>query len=180
MSDFRHILTAFGKPLLTVLILSGFIWLLYIFIIFPLLFPKTKIVHVIDADSLIVLDNGILHKVQLIGVDAPEVMQDGNSQCYAMEAKNVVVNHYLYGSSHITLQADDSLGDKDVHGRLLRYVTLENGMILNELLLKDGLAKEFHLPETVYKKYKDFKTLEEEARRIDAGVWSIEGCRGQF
>lgn len=76
------------KPLLTVFILGVIVFVFYYIIIFPNFVAKAKVVHLVDPDSLIVLEGDELKNVQLIGIDAPEFTGDSRiHQCYDREAR---------------------------------------------------------------------------------------------
>jgi hypothetical protein len=87
---FLVILMKFLRPLLTILVLWPALFLLFIRCLFYLLCQRLlpyRVAHMIDADSLLVYDGKALKKVQLIGVDAPELTgpQKGH-QCYDKQA----------------------------------------------------------------------------------------------
>lgn len=168
------------KPLFTVLLLGAAIFAVYFYFIFPQFEAKAKILHMIDPDSLIVMEEGALKKVQLIGVDAPELTGPYLSyQCYESEAKKEAVK-FFDEIREIKLSADKKLGDKDVHNRDLRYVDLRGGGSYNEFLLKEGLAKESHPEGKEHSKVDKYKKLEEEAKENKIGIWSPETCDGEF
>ena len=168
------------KPLFKVAILALIVYALYAWVIMPYFFVnKAKVVHMFDPDSYFVMKDGVISKVQLIGVDAPESVGTGNlkvRECYGEEAKHETAKKFFAGSREVVLESDDEVGDKDVHGRDLRYLTLNDGTFLNEQLIRDGLAR-VYVPEDLTYKHKDkFIQAEEEAKNESRGIWSKENC----
>ena len=133
------------RPLISLAILALAIFLLYQYVIWPFFYQdKAKIVHMIDADSYIVMQNGQLSKVQLIGADAPETtFLNGKKvrQCFGGEATELAANLFFKENRDVTLESDPGAGEKDIHGRYLKYVYLADGRMLNEELIKEGLAR---------------------------------------
>ncbi len=165
------------RPLLSVAILALAIFLLYQFVLMPFFFEnKAKIVHMIDPDSLIVMENGELKNVQLIGVDAPEQTKIKGrkvKQCYAGEAKELAANLFFTNIREVKLEKDTSAGDLDEFGRELRYVYLEDGSLLNEELIKKGLARVYFDGEHEYVKKDEFESAQNSAKQDDEGLWKF-------
>lgn len=134
-----------------------------------------------DPDTLLVRVGGKLKKVQLIGVDAPELTgRYKDHQCFDREAKAQAAAKYFSSKREVILESDNVVGDKDIHNRNLRYVKLIDGTLLNEVLLRDGLAKVYN-PENKSLKYKEaFLKAEHEARKAGMGIWDQNGCKGLF
>jgi endonuclease YncB( thermonuclease family) len=93
---------------------------------------------VIDGDTIELSDG---QKVRYLGVDAPEIASavGATDQCLAQQAKQR--NQALLAGGHLQLVADSG-GDKDVYGRLLRYVYSGN-VFINQQLAAEGLAQVF-------------------------------------
>ncbi|MBU1954050.1 thermonuclease family protein [Patescibacteria group bacterium] len=140
---------------------------------------KAKVIHMIDADSLLVMDGGRIERVQLIGVDAPEMAGPKGEiwQCYNKEAKKEAASLFTV-NREVTLESDGGLGDKDVHGRLLRYVKMADGNYLNDELLRKGLAREYHPSGKTYDKSDEFAKLQIQAKAENLGIWDV--CHGAF
>jgi len=76
--------------------------------------------------------------VRYVGVDTPEIdHQEGRSDFLAHEARQF--NAKLVQGKQIRLEFDQERNDH--HGRLLAYVFLENGDMVNEVLVKKGFAR---------------------------------------
>jgi endonuclease YncB( thermonuclease family) len=162
--------------------MAGVIFVIYQVLILPFM-PKVapyRVAHMIDADSLLVYDGKALKKVQLIGVDAPELTgpQKGH-QCFDKEAL-AEASKYFAKDRGIWLEEDPASGDKDIHGRDLRYVKLTDGKLYNEQLLSDGIAKESNPQDAKYKLRDEFLKTQKDASDKGAGIWNGEGCAGIF
>ncbi len=163
------------RPLLSVAILALVVFLLYQFVLLPFFFEnKAKIVHMIDPDSYVVMENGELKNVQLIGVDTPEktkVNGKNIEQCYSAEAKQLAANLFFSDSREVKLESDVKAGGEDDFGRELRYVYLEDGSLLNEELIKKGLARVYYDGENEYSKKADFESAQKTAKDDKEGLW---------
>lgn len=96
---------------------------------------------VFDGDTLLVLTGGREEKVRLLGIDAPET--DGpytSLEPLGEEAKERAAELAL-GRKVGLAHGGTTLRDK--YGRLLAYVHLPNGRVLNEALLEEGLARAY-------------------------------------
>jgi endonuclease YncB( thermonuclease family) len=101
---------------------------------------KALVLSIIDGDTFDVqLEDGVIWRVRLLGVDAPELPKKGSdvSSSDGMEAKNFLIA--LIDKKKIELEFDTE--KSDVYGRLLAYVYLPTGEDLQEILLKSGHAK---------------------------------------
>ena len=118
-------------------------------------FEWTKLVRIIDGDTIEVEIENKAESVRLIGIDAPEI--EGKTKEKGIEAKSFLVD--LIGNKKIRLEADETQDDRDIYDRLLRYVFLEDGKMINEEMIKSGMAKEytFKIP---YQYQEEFKKLE--------------------
>lgn len=96
--------------------------------------PEGYIVsYVIDGDTLILTND---ERVRLIGINAPESGQN----CY-LESKNKLEE--LVDSNEVTLEKDVS--DKDMYGRLLRYVYIDS-LFVNLEMVRLGYATAYEYP----------------------------------
>ena len=90
---------------------------------------------VYDGDTIL-LDSG--KKVRYVGIDAPEIGYEGNeSEFLAIASRDF--NRHLVGKKRVRLEFDRKRSDP--HGRLLAYVFLENGDMVNALLVRHGLSR---------------------------------------
>ena len=111
--------------------------LLFFMALFALSFTheaRERVQHVYDGDTILLVGGD---KVRYLGIDAPEIGRDGRGNDYkAFAAK--AFNRRLLGTSRVRLEFDQEKTDR--HGRLLAYVFLEDGTMVNTLLLRSGLA----------------------------------------
>jgi len=128
---------------------------------------KARVIAVVDGDTINVLISGFYERrVRYIGIDAPEMRRD----CFASEA--TAANRQLVLGKDVALERDVS--DTDRFGRLLRYVYLPTGEMVNELLVRGGYAvARNYPPDTKYRAR--FETAERQARQANAGLWGA--CR---
>ena len=136
-----------------------------------------RVLWIYDGDTLKVEDIG---KVRMIGIDTPEIKASPRDRFYtrdfhiktgklrqiSRQAKNYNI-HYVKGET-VRLELDQT--ERDKYNRLLAYVYLPDGEMLNLLLLKKGLATVFRRYDFRYKK--DFFKAEKKAKKKALGLWS--------
>jgi micrococcal nuclease len=105
--------------------------------------------------------------VRYIGIDAPESVQPGTPvQCFAREA--TTFNRRLVQGRRVRLERD--VNDTDRFSRLLRYVYLQDGRMVNEELVSGGYAYASSYPPDV--RYQDRLTIAQRtAANVSAGMW---------
>lgn len=128
-----------------------------------------EVVSITDGDTFEINYNGTKTKVRLIGVDTPESVHPDSKKNneYGKQASNYTKS--LLEGKTVKLEFDVSPTDK--YGRLLAYVYLENGEMLNEKLLKEGYAQVATYPPNV-KYVENFKSIQKEARENKVGFWA--------
>lgn len=130
-----------------------------------------KLIQVIDGESLLVEISGQETRIRLIGIDVPENVTLPDTSEGGSERKNIseIVGKLLRTNETLTLEYDVSPADK--YGRILAYVYLPDRTMLQELLLKEGLAKA--MPVSPNTKYQDeFSELEHAAAESKTGLWN--------
>ena len=136
---------------------------------------ETRVVRIIDGDTIVVRINGVQEKVRLIGVDTPETFDSrGTPQCLGEEASTFVTS--LLENQIVRLEADQSQDDRDKYGRLLRYLFLKDGTFVNSKIIAFGYGYEYTY-RTQYKYQAQFKNSERHAREIQIGLWAPEACK---
>ncbi len=128
-----------------------------------------KVVRVVDGDTIDVMISGKKERIRLIGVNTPETVDPRKPvECFGKEASNKAKS--LLTGKKVFLEKDDTQGDKDKYGRLLRYVLLSNGTNVNLSMIKDGYAYEYtyDLP---YKYQVEFKSAQKQASDQKKGLW---------
>ncbi|HEX7066125.1 MAG TPA: thermonuclease family protein [Bacillales bacterium] len=130
------------------------------------------VTHVVDGDTIDVKLNGEEETVRLLLVDTPETVHPQKPiQPFGPKAHRFMVE--LLKGEKVKLEiGEDPRGKYD---RLLAYVYTEDGEMVNELLLRKGLARVAYVypPDTKY--VEEFRAIEEKARKNNRGIWSIEG-----
>lgn len=120
-----------------------------------------KVAQVIDGDTIL-LEDGTL--VRYIGIDTPEL---SHTDCYGVEAWDA--NRRLVEGKEVALTHDTTTRDKE--GRVLAYVTTDEGLFVNEYLVQEGLAFAFTFaPDVAFSR--DFSLAQRQAREKKKGMWS--------
>lgn len=135
-----------------------------------------RVTKVTDGDTLHVDMEGTDEKVRLIGINTPETVDPRKEvQCFGTEASAFMKD--LADDKLVKLEYDDSQGMRDSYGRVLAYVYLEDGQMLNRKMIAEGYAYEY----TYMKPYKyqiEFRELQTLARISGRGLWNPETCNG--
>jgi len=127
-----------------------------------------ELIKVIDGDTIIVKINGEEKSVRLIGIDTPE-----KNECFEKEATRKAKE--LMENKKIKLEADNTQDDKDKYDRLLRYIYLEDGTLINKKLIEEGFGTEYTY-KVVYKFQTEFKGAEKMAKEEKIGMWADSVC----
>ena len=128
-------------------------------------FAYNKVVFVYDGDTVL-LKNGA--RIRYLGINTPEIdHQGGKSEFMAHTAKDF--NQTLVKDALVRLEYD--LERKDRYKRGLAYVFLQNGEMVNALLVRKGLAYVISIRPNL--KYRDL--LLESPKEGDKGkCWNLE------
>ena len=129
-----------------------------------------RIVEVTDGDTIKVEYNGNIEAVRFLGIDTPEVNNPySKEECFGPEASDKT-KQTLIGKS-VYLLPDPNAQDRDKYDRLLRYIYLEDGTLINALLIKQGYAYAYIYKDEVLQFSKYFSLLEQEAKKNNLGLW---------
>lgn len=124
--------------------------------------------RVVDGDTFHVLLRGQDVTIRLIGVDAPEVgWYGGQADCFGARAGRFAMR--LLEDQRVCLEADRE--HLDPFGRILAYVHLDDGRMVNLLLVREGFATVTIFPPNDRHEAR-FRAAESVARDRDAGLWS--------
>ena len=188
-----------SKFVVTLFVLSLFGYYAYVYIIPKLSEHEQKhessekesvtVKRVIDGDTFeLEYNDGKKERVRLLGIDSPEKFEsnkmDKDAERSGMDKKTIqklgqLASDYvkkLVEGKKVTLVPEPNYQDRDVYGRLLRYIYLEDGTFINKIIIDEGYA-------TAYRKYPVSKLdeliqAENIARMKNKGLWgSIEGLR---
>ncbi len=136
------------------------------------------VTNVVDGDTIDVSINNQTKRVRLIGVDTPETKDPRKPiQCFGAEASAFTTKTLL--NTSVTLISDSTQDDVDKYDRLLRYVFLADGTNFNEMLVKEGYAREYTY-QTPYQYQKTFQIDQTEAKEQFKGLWSKTTCNGKI
>lgn len=128
-----------------------------------------KVITIEDGDTITVDMNGKKEKVRFIGVDTPETKDPRKAvQCFGKSASEYTKQKI--GNNTVRLESDELNTNRDRYKRLLRYVYLPDGTLLNATIIKDGYG--FAYTSFPFSKKEEFKQLETEAREQKRGLWS--------
>ncbi|MGE0262114.1 MAG: thermonuclease family protein [Candidatus Obscuribacterales bacterium] len=119
---------------------------------------KGKVVGIADGDTITIKCGDSRLRVRLFGIDCPEKLQP-----FGKEATEFTASIALNRKVQVTSV------DRDRYGRTVGYVQLNNGDILNYLLVSNGLAwwSRQYAPEEI-----QIATRELLARTRHLGLWS--------
>lgn len=144
---------------------------------------RTTVTRVIEGDTIQALYGGVEKRIRLLGIDAPETRvnrqakKDENMSEYNIKTiiemgkqSKAYVNSLVKRGDLITIEFDVQKWDK--YGRLLGYVYLSNGKMLNEEIVKAGFASIMTVPPNV--KYKNrLSRAYQEAEEDKRGLWKL-------
>jgi micrococcal nuclease len=127
------------------------------------------IARFVDGDTIVVDMNGHNETVRFVGVDTPETHKPKTPvQCYGLKAADFTKQ--TIGKQRVRLQMDELSSDRDRYNRLLRYVYLPDGTLLNQQLIEQGYG--FYYPYFPFSKSADFAASQLRAQTKHAGLWS--------
>ncbi|MGH1504323.1 MAG: thermonuclease family protein [Acidimicrobiales bacterium] len=131
--------------------------------------------HVVDGDTVeLELAGGVIERVRLIGVDAPEsVSRNDPVQCFGPEASTRLGELLPVGT---LLRVERDAEARDRYDRLLLYLyRADDDLFVNEWLLAEGLADVmFFEPNTTFEVA--FTRVRNQARAGGVGLWGA--CDG--
>jgi hypothetical protein len=118
--------------------------------------------RVIDGDTIEVILDGESYNLRYIGIDAPEMGMPLSNE--ATEANQRLVEGQI-------VEMERDISETDQHGRLLRYVYLNDGILVNAELVRLGFAAALAYPPDI-KHQELINTKEQEAMEAGAGLWA--------
>lgn len=137
-----------------------------------------RVVRDVDGDTLVANAGGRSFYVRLLGIDTPETHRPGTPvECGGVDASASMALLAPPGQ-RIELEADAGQDRVDAYGRLLAYVWLPDGRLVEDEQLRAGWAKTyvFHgKPVSLFPRLAASERVAEHAQR---GVWSK--CQGRF
>lgn len=129
-----------------------------------------RVLSVSDGDTIRVDIDGKNEKIRLTGVDTPETSAPNTPrQCYGKEATDFT--KLLTMNTSVRLEKDPKSSDRDRYGRLLRYVYLQDGRLLQAELIGQGYG--FAYLSFPFTKSDEFKASQEKAVAEKRGLWAV-------
>ncbi len=131
-----------------------------------------RVTEAIDGDTIVIDMGGTIERIRFIGVDTPETHHpELPVQCFGLAAAEFT--KLQVSGKTVRLEADSQDTNRDVYGRLLRYVYTEDGTLLNLKLVEEGYG--FAYLGFPFDKMEQFKAAELQARQQNLGLWG--GCK---
>lgn len=128
-----------------------------------------SVTEFIDGDTIEVNMNGSTEIIRMIGVDTPETHRPNTPvQCYGPQASDYTKK--LIGKNKVRLQADPLNTNRDRYDRLLRYVYLPDGTLVEDKLISQGYG--FAYTNFPFLKSGNFIDSESAAKNARKGLWS--------
>jgi micrococcal nuclease len=126
--------------------------------------PEAQIVRVGDGDTVLIEGS---QKVRLLGIDAPELERDGQPADFLAHKAKAELARLIQGR-RVRLEYDHLRYDQ--YGRLLAYLFLPDGTLVNAELVRQGLAKVYIFPPN--NRYQEaLLTAQREAMEGRRGLW---------
>jgi len=135
------------------------------------------VIYVVDGDTFDVSNSpDSKYRIRLIGADTPEVKKPNTPvQPFGPEASAFTERKIVEANNRVRLAFDGDEVDKYGRSLAMVYLQMPDGteVWLNELLIREGLAR----AQTQYRFSKGAKTAfqqaEEEAKRARRNLWSL-------
>jgi len=128
-----------------------------------------SVIKDVDGDTIDVDMNGHTETVRFIGIDTPETHKPNTPvQCYGPEAAAYTKSQVE--GRQVRLQAASLDTNRDRYGRLLRYVYLPDGSLLQDALVSQGYA--FAYTQFPFEKKAAIVAEEQAAKQAGKGLWS--------
>ncbi len=163
--------------------------LLVPFLILAIVFPSgvyafrhnARVLYVIDGDTLKIMYEGKKRSIRLIGIDAPESKK--NSKAFkdsartsrdidAIVSQGKAARKYVKGlvkkGDRVKIEFD--VEKKDKYRRMLGYVYLPDGRMLNDVIIRNGYASPLTIPPNVRYRRRFSKSYRY-AREHRLGLW---------
>ncbi|MDD5207980.1 MAG: thermonuclease family protein [Elusimicrobiales bacterium] len=142
-----------------------------------------KVLYVIDGDTIKVLMAGNKESIRLIGIDTPESKANKKARKDAArsgsdlkaivglgKAAAAFTKSLVKPGDLITIEQD--VQPRDRYGRILAYVYLKSGKMLNEEIIAAGYASVMTIPPNV--RYQErFLSSYRAARQRAVGLWAV-------
>ena len=128
------------------------------------------VTYVVDGDTFKASVDGKNITVRILGINTPETVDPRKApECFGHEASDETKS--LLGNRKVQLHFNPNRELKDKYGRYLAYVYRDDGLFVNEELLKNGFAREYTYG-TAYSFQQEFRAIEADAQKEKRGLWN--------
>lgn len=126
--------------------------------------PEALVVQVGDGDTVTIAGG---QKVRLLGIDAPELEREGRPADFLAHKAKAELAKLVQGRQ-VRLEYDQLRYDQ--YGRLLAFLFLPDGMMVNAELVRQGIAKVYTFPPNT--RYQEtLLAAQREAIEARRGLW---------
>ena len=126
-----------------------------------------RVQRVVDGDTIVVRTANGTDRVRYIGVDTPESVKPNTPvQCWGKKAS--ALNRSMVEGRRVKLKYDRERRDR--YGRLLAYVSRDDGLDVNAALISAGAARTLEISPNTSRATR-FRVLERKARSERRGMW---------
>jgi len=132
---------------------------------------RFRVIRVVDGDTVDIgrpFSSYKSTRVRLLGVDTPETENSPAGEMYFGEEASKFTRKMVLNKT-VTVILDKEQKSRDTYGRVLAYLQLEDGRILNAELISEGMAyKDIRFRHQDFEKYLELESL---ARKNRKGLW---------
>jgi len=148
----------------------------------PLTAEQAKVISVSDGDTVVLHIGRNKERVRLIGIDTPESHDNRRARKQSERNHQDISSILEQGRTAarftqkllpqgMTVKVEYDTERRDHYGRLLAYLWLPNGEMVNETIIRSGYAYPLTIPPNV--RYRDrFLKAFSEARSSKRGLWA--------
>lgn len=137
-----------------------------------------SVLRVVDGDTVSIRIHDTEETVRLIGIDAPESVDPRRPvECFGVEA-SLRLKELLPEKIDVYVASDSTQDTRDKYGRLLAYLYLPSGDLVNMRMITEGYAHEYTY-QTPYIHQEAFRRAEGAAKATYAGLWSKTACNAK-
>jgi endonuclease YncB( thermonuclease family) len=128
-----------------------------------------RVIKTEDGDTITIDMQGKEERVRFIGIDTPETQDPRKPvQCFGRAAS--AYTKQLIGNQPVRLESDPLSSNRDRYNRLLRYVYLPDGRLLQAEILTHGYG--FAYVSFPFTRSDEFLAYQTQAREQNQGLWA--------
>lgn len=129
-----------------------------------------KVVNVADGDTFTLLVKNRQQRVRLASVDAPEQSKDAQQRGQPMASASRKALAGMVAGKTLTVQCYE----KDRYGRHICNVPLDDGRIVNRVMVQEGMAWANMEGRGKFMRDPALHGLEQQARQARKGLWAVD------